>query len=188
MLKRRKPNFNNRLKKSLRKKLDFHYPKSELRAEEDPFLLLGYGMNSYLIIMLELTVLTGLISLVTIPLMLTFSSFNALETMPGYDWNQYTLGNIGGSDAFCTQSTFMSDEASAMSLSCPNGSVINLTAQAINTGNPMFAAGIIPNTAEVNDYCLNTFEDPDNCSSKLDTQAIQNQLQTQCVDQGKQSC
>ena len=52
LLKRRKPNFQNRLKKSLRQKLDFHYPKSEIRAEEDPFLLLGYGMNSYLTIML----------------------------------------------------------------------------------------------------------------------------------------
>lgn len=106
--------------------MKFHYPKAELRAEEDPFLLLGYGMNSYLTIMLELTVLTFLISLVTIPLMLTFSTFNALSDFPGYSWNQYTLGNIGGSNAYCTQSTFMSQN-SAMSLDCPNGSVINLT-------------------------------------------------------------
>jgi hypothetical protein len=45
--------------------------------------------------------LAGLISLVTIPLMLTFSSYKALDVYPGYSWNQYTLGNIGGADAFC---------------------------------------------------------------------------------------
>ena len=50
-----------------------------MRAEENPFLLLGYGMNSYLQVMIELMVLTGLICLVTIPLMMTFASFNALE-------------------------------------------------------------------------------------------------------------
>ena len=102
LIKRRKPNFNGALKRSLRKKLEFHYPKSEKRAEDDPFLLLGYGMNSYLTIMLELTMLTLLISIVTVPLMLSFASFDALAGMPNYDWNQYTLGNIGGSDAFCT--------------------------------------------------------------------------------------
>ena len=87
LIRRRRPNFNGALKRSLRRKLDFSYPKAELRIEENPFLLLGYGMNSYLTVMVELMVLTGLISLVTIPLMLTFASFNALEAQPGYDWN-----------------------------------------------------------------------------------------------------
>ena len=63
-------------------------------------------------------------------------------------------------------------EATALSIDCPNGSEINLTKVAINTGNPMFATGIIPNNAEVNDYCLNTFEDANQCSSKLDQVAI----------------
>ena len=58
--------------------------------------------------------------------------------------------------------------ATVMSIDCPNGTVINLDKKAINTGSPMFAAGIIPSNSEVNDYCLNTFEDPENCSSKLD--------------------
>lgn len=166
LLKRRKPKFNGALKRSLRRKLEFSYPKAELRIEENPFLLLGYGMNSYLSIMLELMVLTGIISLVTIPLMMTFASFNALQSMPGYDWNQYTLGNIGGSDAFCAQSTFMgSGKATALTVDCPNGTVINLDKLAINTGNPMFATGIIPSNSDVNTYCLNSFDDPYQCSS-----------------------
>ena len=79
VIKRRRPQFKGALKRSLRRKLEFTFPKSELRAEENPFLLLGYGMNSYLQVMIELMVLTGLICLVTIPLMMTFASFNALE-------------------------------------------------------------------------------------------------------------
>ena len=189
LIKRRKPFFNGTLKRSLRKKLEFHYPKSEKRAEDDPFLLLGYGMNSYLTIMLELTMLTLLISVVTIPLMMTFASFDGLKNQPNYSWNQYTLGNIGGSDAFCTQATFMGQGvATVMSIDCPNGTVINLDKKAINTGSPMFAAGIIPSNSEVNDYCLNTFEDPENCSSKLDQQALKNYIQIECVDKGSQTC
>lgn len=173
-LRNRKPSFMGALKRSLRRKLEVSYPKSELRAEQNPFLLLGYGMNSYLQVMLELMVMTGLISLVTIPLMMTFASFNALEASPGYDYNQFTLGNIGGSDAFCAQATFMgTGDKTALSVDCPNGTVINLNAVATNTGNPMFDVGIIPNTAEVNNYCMNSaFVDPNNCSSNLDTAAI----------------
>lgn len=54
-------------------------------------------------------------------------------------------------------------EATALSIDCPNGTVINLDKLAINTGNPMFAAGIIPSDSDINTYCLNTFEDPDQC-------------------------
>ena len=75
-----------------------------------------------------------------------------------------------------------------ISLDCPNGTVIDLTKNAINTGNPMFAAGIIPSDSEVNDYCLNNFEDPEHCSSQLDQAKLQSYIQTQCVDQGKQTC
>lgn len=189
LLKRRKPKFNGALKRSLRKKLEFHYPKSEKRAEDDPFLLLGYGMNSYLTVMLELTWLTGLISLVTIPLMMTFASFEGLKNLPGYEWNQYTLGNIGGSDAFCTQATFMGQGvATALSLDCPNGTIINLDQKATNTGNPMFAAGIVPSDSDVNDYCMNVFEDPADCSNKLDQSALKNYIQTKCVDKQLQTC
>jgi len=86
-IKRRKASFSGALKRSIRRKLELSVPKSDLRIEEDPFLLLGYGMNSYLQVMIELIILTGLFSLVTIPLMLSFSSFNALEGQPGYSWN-----------------------------------------------------------------------------------------------------
>ena len=97
----KKPNFNYALKRAIRRKLELSVPKSDIQIEEDPFLLLGYGMNSYLQVMVELMCLSGLISIVTIPLMSTFAGYGALKNFAGYDWNQYTLGNIGGADSWC---------------------------------------------------------------------------------------
>ena len=119
-LPKRKPSFDLALKRAIRRKLEVTVPKSDQRIADNPFLLIGYGMNSYLQIMVELMIMVGLISLVTIPLMMTLSSFGALEQFPGYDFNQYTLGNIGGSNVFCAQSAFTT-AASAMLIECPKG-------------------------------------------------------------------
>ena len=100
-LKKRKKSFDNALKRAIRRKLEISVPKSDLLVEEDPYLQLGYGMNSYFEVMVQLMIMVGLVSLVTIPLMLKFSSFNALENYAGYDFNKYTLGNMGGADVFC---------------------------------------------------------------------------------------
>ena len=100
-LPKKKRSFEGALKRAIRRKLEISIPKSDEAIEQDPFLLLGYGMNSYFQIMVELMVMVGLISIVTIPLMLSLSEYGALEQYPGYEWNQYTLGNIGGADAFC---------------------------------------------------------------------------------------
>lgn len=108
-LKKRKKNFNMALKRAIRRKLSMTIPKADILLEEDPFLMLGYGMNSYFQVMVQLMVLTALISFVMLPFMGTFSTFTTLAAFPGYDYNQFTLGNIGGADAFCTQATFMPD-------------------------------------------------------------------------------
>ena len=46
-MKKRKKSFEGALKRAIRRKLELTVPKSDLLVEEDPFLLLGYGMNSY---------------------------------------------------------------------------------------------------------------------------------------------
>jgi hypothetical protein len=83
----KKKSFNLALKRAIRRKLNLAVPKSDERIEEDPFLLLGYGMNSYFQVMVELMWMVGIITLVLAPIMFTFSSFNALEVFPGYSWN-----------------------------------------------------------------------------------------------------
>ena len=122
---KRKPRFDFALKRAIRRKLDIKVPKSDQLIEEDPFLLLGYGINSYFAVMKQLMIMVGLISLVTVPLMHIFSGQQALIKYPDYNYNQYTLGNIGGSGVSCVQATFES-EKTALKLDCPWGTNINL--------------------------------------------------------------
>lgn len=186
LMKKKKKNFNLALKRAIRNKLGLKVPKSDERIDANPFLLLGYGMNSYFEVMVELMVMVGLISLVTVPLMMTFSSFDALAAYPGYGWNQYTLGNIGGADSFCAQSTFMGP-ASAIAVECPSGTVVSITKKADNTGSSILDFGIIPNTADVNTYCMNSaFTDAANCSSYVNKVSLTRDLVSKCV--GQQSC
>jgi hypothetical protein len=77
-LKRRKKSFKLALKGSLRRKLDMSIPKSDLRIEEDPYLQLGYGMNAYFQIVLQLMCMVFCIMIVTVPLMMIYSSHGAL--------------------------------------------------------------------------------------------------------------
>ena len=63
-------------------------------------------MNSYLDVIYELMIMTILISLVMVPLMFSFAKFSALENLPGYTINQYTLGNIGGAATYCVHGKF----------------------------------------------------------------------------------
>ena len=82
--------------------------KNDARIEEDPFILLGYGMNSYFAVVVQLLIMVGLITCCTLPMMFIYSSFDDLVSNPGYEFNQYTLGNMGGAVAFCAQSSFQS--------------------------------------------------------------------------------
>lgn len=96
-MKKRKRTFNLGLKRALRNKLELKVPKSDLRIEKDPYLLLGYGMNSYFQIMLQLMYLCILICFVTVPLMLVYSSSGALTGL-----NAYSLGSLGEATVYCT--------------------------------------------------------------------------------------
>ena len=65
-------------------------------------------------------IMTLIITGCLVPLMLVYSNHDALVDLPNYGWNQYTLGNIGGADTFCAQSTFQSPEM-AIPIKCSSG-------------------------------------------------------------------
>ena len=77
--------------------------------------------------------------------MFIYSSFGDLADVPGYDFNQFTLGNMGGADAFCSRSTFMSEQM-GIPIKCTTG-VISMTAVGENTGKPIYDLGIIPDSS-----------------------------------------
>jgi len=75
------------LKNSLRKKMDLPVTKSEKRIQEDPYLLLGYGMNAFFQITIQLMIMMFFIMLVVTPMMLVYSSYDDLAEKPGYTFN-----------------------------------------------------------------------------------------------------
>lgn len=185
LLKKRKPSFKLGLKRALRHKLVMSTPKSDLRLEADPFLMLGYGMNSYFAVVVQLMIAMAIITVATLPLIGIYASYDDLAQLPGYSFNQYTLGNFGGADAFCSQSTFKSAEM-AIPVKCNSG-VLSLDVVSEKTGDKIFDVGIIPSSAKLTTYCTaESFKDPANCSDYLDKTAISSFLTTECV--GKKSC
>jgi hypothetical protein len=68
-------------------------------VQEDPFLLLGFGVNNYFDIMKSLMYMFSMISLFMLPLMFKYSTNDqkALSKDPLYAITQFSLGNLGGS-------------------------------------------------------------------------------------------
>jgi hypothetical protein len=112
-------------------------PKSELNLENDPFLRLGkscefflikmarlgFGMNAYFEIIEQLIYMMVFISIVTIPAMYIYSSYNALEPYTMFD--NLTLGNMGGSSISCGQAA-LSVPGAVLSLQCVAGTIQSL--------------------------------------------------------------
>ena len=74
-------------------------------------------------------IMFALISVVSVPLMLSFAKLDTLDNYPEFRMNKYTLGNIGGSDVFCAQNAFDS-ELTAFIVECPSETLITTTAKA----------------------------------------------------------
>ena len=72
-LKKTKPRFKAELRKALMAELGFKLPKNEDEIENDPFLILGYGINSYLDINMNLFWMFTYISIFCIPLYMIYS-------------------------------------------------------------------------------------------------------------------
>ena len=73
-----KKSFKGGLKKSLRRRMDLKVSKADERIDQDPYLLLGYGMNSYFEIMLSLMCMMMIVAMFAVPLCVRFSKFDAL--------------------------------------------------------------------------------------------------------------
>ena len=108
-----------------------------------------------------------LIMVLSVPMMLKFASYNDLESVhPDYETNQYSLGNMGGSDVCCAISNLNTD-LSVLDLKCRTG-LISIDAITYDTKEPIFDAGIMPASSDVNTHCTdNSFTDQ-RCSDLLD--------------------
>ena len=90
--------------------------KTDKIIEENPYLLLGYGINSYFAIMLQLLLMMVLISSLAIPLMLYFATFSGTAGEVGHLYSQFTIGNLGGASTYCTQASLYSGHSNNPSI------------------------------------------------------------------------
>jgi hypothetical protein len=179
LLPKRKRTFKLGLKRALRRKLELKVPKSDLQLEENPFLLLGYGMNSYLKIMVQLTVMCFMICFITVPLMMTYSNGAGL---PGY--GLYSMGSLGGAETMCAQTPIHFDNAS-FNIQCPANTKIDMAVTGENTDNGLvYDAGMVSGTAAITNVCTNAaMSDADSCSQYIKRDELTAYLQENCHDQ-----
>ena len=112
-------------------------------------------MNSYFDVMVQLMMMTGIITLVMMPLMWQLSSFEALSNYPTFSDAKYTLGNIGGAQSICAAASFM-HEGTSLRLECPPGTLLDFAAVSSYPAGKLFDVGLIPADSKINTYCATT--------------------------------
>jgi hypothetical protein len=130
----KEPNFKTGLKLAVLEEMSLEVPHDH-EADEDPFLVLGYGVNSYFEILSSLFWMMSLISIVFFPVLIVYASnsVNGLATQAYYHINMWSLGNMGSSIVSCKQGRLGSED---LLFSCPMGiiDVTNPSLGIMNTG------------------------------------------------------
>lgn len=103
--------------------MNMKVPRSEDDLIENPFLILGYGINAYFDMMRELSNMFVAITLFFIPVYMWYKGnpAHALEkdSLNPFDRLQsYTLGNMGGAQVVCAQKKL---NAQKLTFECPPG-------------------------------------------------------------------
>jgi hypothetical protein len=93
---RKGKDFKKAVRKILSKKLDIKIPKAEKDIEDEPFVMLGYGVNAYFNILKYLGIMFFMISLFSIPIYSIYFG-NSVSMLSGA-LNKLSLGNLGGAD------------------------------------------------------------------------------------------
>lgn len=71
---KRKPNFKHALRRTFLEELDIKMSKTERMLTQDPYLILGYGINAFFEILLQLVNMFLVITVFCIPLYVGYST------------------------------------------------------------------------------------------------------------------
>lgn len=85
------------MRKALLFELGLKPPENEQNLQEDPYLILGYGVNAYMEIVAGFGKLYCALTFITLPLMLLYNFYG--EALGGS--SSLFLGNLGSADMFC---------------------------------------------------------------------------------------
>lgn len=117
-----KPDFRFAVKLCILEELGLQLPRNEYGIIKNPYLMLGYGANSYFEVLGNLTTMFFLIFLFSLP---TFYIYSNGERYEGYELQpvlQFFIGNLGGSTVFCRSTRMGFGEIEAV---CPPDTVFD---------------------------------------------------------------
>jgi hypothetical protein len=118
------PGFKYHIKQALLNELNLSAPANDEEIEEDPYLLLGFGINSYFDLLLGFAGFFFQLAFWSLPLLIYYSS-NSVKGLEGksmYMLKQFSLGNLGGASTFCKQKSLGTGFAL---LECPSGTIFD---------------------------------------------------------------
>lgn len=88
--KRKKPDFKHALRTAILRKMGTKMPKNDRETIEEPFLLLGYGVNAYFETLLKLGCMFSIITIFCIPVFCFYYSSN-MSTMKSLGLSEHRL-------------------------------------------------------------------------------------------------
>jgi hypothetical protein len=177
---RTKPSFKHSVKLALLSELDLPLPENDEEIEEDPYLLLGYGLNAYFDVLMSAVWMFLVLTVASMPLYYFYSNngVNELAAQGGLSGMvaQFSLGNLGGARALCEQRRL---QTGRLKLTCPAGTVLEY-------GKENF--GLMSNAMSQNNFCLEKaiWAEPGNkglekCTDKLNKDKVRAEL-ARCRD------
>jgi len=176
--KKKKKNFEFALKRALLYQLDLKIPKSDEMIQDDPFLVLGYGVNAYFDMLSSLSLMFLTITLFCIPVFYLYGSHYAFEDFKSFPIARFTLGNMGSSSIFCQQNRLGKD---IFTVTCPNESVIDAE---------NLMVGMISADTQIKTACTQAKQDEFNvkgghqdCTPTLNKKKARARIIEQCDDQ-----
>lgn len=91
------------------------------KVEKKKFLLLGYGINAYFLVLEYFIKLFFLLTLINVSIMIYFGSYDGMKTISGVPFSAATsIGNLGFSSTVCKPVNFGVDKNI---ITCQYGSI-----------------------------------------------------------------
>jgi len=83
--------------------LGLKIPDSEQNIGHNPYMLCGFGVNSYFDILNYMSIMMVCITIFSIPLFFMYSRERGFAHEKSYPISKFFMGNLGGSNMFCSQ-------------------------------------------------------------------------------------
>jgi len=146
------------------------------------FLALGYGVNAYFDTLTSFIKLFFILTLVHIPLIWFYASFNGLRQLDGVSRAAVlSIGNLGFSQAVCQTVSYGVEQTV---LTCPYGSVIEIYDFGLNPKDPERVTSESHRKKNLGQMCQNVPENP--CTKFVDYHKLNATIRQECM--GKEFC